>query len=146
MVPRVCPPFARGPWCWVDRGSTRVSTVRVYSEVLVDGCHGFVRGLPPDDPLESDSASDPVEVAADSWRGVGRQTPVRSRNGCPSWPRCQRITGTKTGQQLIDLRGHPGGITGVYGVAFSPDGHWIASSDSSGLVKLWDGSPRKEAE
>jgi WD40 repeat protein len=44
-------------------------------------------------------------------------------------------------QQLITLHGHAAGSTGVWRVALSPDGRWIASSDSLGVVKLWDGSP-----
>jgi WD40 repeat protein len=30
---------------------------------------------------------------------------------------------------------------GVRKVDFSPDGHWIATADHDGLVKLWDGTP-----
>jgi WD40 repeat protein/serine/threonine protein kinase len=55
-----------------------------------------------------------------------------------------KLWDTVTHQHLITLYGHPKGSFGLFGVAFSPDGHWIASSDSLGVVKLWDGSPWKE--
>ena len=30
-----------------------------------------------------------------------------------------------------------GALNGVYGVAFSADGKWLASADSEGIVHLW---------
>jgi WD40 repeat protein len=54
-----------------------------------------------------------------------------------------KLWDTTTYRLLITLRGHTVEDRGIYGVAFSPDGHWIASSDDSGVVKLWDGSPWK---
>lgn len=54
-----------------------------------------------------------------------------------------KLWDTATHQQLITLHGHAVGSHGIYGVAFSPDGHWIAASDDFGVVKLWDGSPWK---
>jgi WD40 repeat protein len=38
-------------------------------------------------------------------------------------------------RRLVALRGHRGGITVL---AFAPDGSRLASSDSAGIVKLWD--------
>ena len=52
-----------------------------------------------------------------------------------------KLWDTATYHHIITLHGHAVGFNGVYGVAFSPDGHWIASSDDVGVVKLWDGSP-----
>jgi WD40 repeat protein len=52
-----------------------------------------------------------------------------------------KLWDTTTYRLLITLRGHALDDRGVYGVTFSPDGRWIASSDDSGMVKLWDGSP-----
>jgi WD40 repeat protein/serine/threonine protein kinase len=47
----------------------------------------------------------------------------------------------ETGQQLINIREDINSNIFLCGVAFSPDGHLIATSDSNGVVKLWDGSP-----
>jgi WD40 repeat protein len=52
-----------------------------------------------------------------------------------------KLWDTMTYQHLITLHGHATRSIGIRGVAFSPDGGWIASSDSLGVVKLWDGSP-----
>jgi WD40 repeat protein/serine/threonine protein kinase len=37
--------------------------------------------------------------------------------------------------KVHELRGHPGW---VYGVAFSPDGKWLATGGQGGTIKLWD--------
>jgi WD40 repeat protein len=42
---------------------------------------------------------------------------------------------TATGKKVASLEGHS---RTIYGVAFSPDGKWLASGDSERKVKLWD--------
>jgi hypothetical protein len=42
----------------------------------------------------------------------------------------------QTGQELLTLKG--GSLD--HGVAFSPDGHWLAS-DAGGMVKIYDATP-----
>jgi WD40 repeat protein len=46
---------------------------------------------------------------------------------------------TQSGKQ-VKLRKQVKYLDGVYGVAFSPDGKWLASNDSHGQVNLWSTS------
>ena len=39
-----------------------------------------------------------------------------------------------TGQELLNLTGHPARVNAV---AFSPDGHTLASADHKGAIRLW---------
>jgi WD40 repeat protein len=43
-----------------------------------------------------------------------------------------------TGQELLTLTPGPGG---AFQCAFSPDGHLLAASESTGMVRIWDATP-----
>jgi WD40 repeat protein len=53
-----------------------------------------------------------------------------------------KVWDADTGKKLFDLRGH---TRGVWAVAFSPDGHRLASGSADQTVKLWDVATGEEA-
>jgi WD40 repeat protein len=48
--------------------------------------------------------------------------------------RTVRLWDTATGRELAQFTGHEGGVSRV---AFSPDGRRAISSDTEGVIKLW---------
>ena len=49
-----------------------------------------------------------------------------------------KLWDTRTGHEVLMLRGHTGGVTGV---VFSPDGQRLYTSSWDGTVRIWDATP-----
>ncbi|MFO0845749.1 MAG: hypothetical protein U0797_25750 [Gemmataceae bacterium] len=78
------------------------------------------------------------DVTSHSTAGRASFSRDESRLATYDDDRALRIWDLTNGQQVRTLRGHANSISAS---AFSPDGNWLASSDWSGQVKLWDGRP-----
>src|SRR5262249_26004584 len=66
-------------------------------------------------------------------------SPDGKRLASVSGDKTVKIWDAQTGQELLSLKG--GGF--INSVAFSPNGHWLAS-DPGGTVTIWDATPLPE--
>jgi WD40 repeat protein len=61
----------------------------------------------------------------------------------PGWGDCVRVWDVTTGKEIQQLRDHTWAIVSV---AFSPDGHYLASASPDATMRLWDLSTRQELD
>jgi WD40 repeat protein len=52
--------------------------------------------------------------------------------------RTVKLWDARTGEEILTLSGHKGWVTGL---AFSGDGHRLATASEDGTLKIWDGAP-----
>jgi WD40 repeat protein len=51
--------------------------------------------------------------------------------------RCGRIVAVATGETRLALSAPDGGCYAAYGMAWAPDGRWIASLGVDGTIRVW---------
>jgi WD40 repeat protein len=64
--------------------------------------------------------------------------PLASRMAPSGWDGTVRVWDAARGQELPTLTGR---ATRVFAVAFSLDGHCLASTTADGAVQIWDATP-----
>jgi WD40 repeat protein len=65
--------------------------------------------------------------------------PLRSVGGKPQTPPGEfKIWDMATGEEMLTI---PSQVGAAYGVAFSPDGAWLATAGGGASVRIWDGTP-----
>ena len=65
-------------------------------------------------------------------------SPEGTRLASASIDRTVKLWDVKSGDEVLSLRGHTGGVLGV---AFSPEGSLLASAGRDGTVRIWDARP-----
>ena len=68
-------------------------------------------------------------------------SPDGKRLASASLDKTVKVWDATTGQEILTLKGHTGGVLGV---AFSPDGNRLASGGWDGTVKVWDAATGQE--
>ena len=65
-------------------------------------------------------------------------SPDGTRLATASWDKTARLWDARTGQPLLECKGHTDLVASV---AFSPDGTWLATASQDKTARLWDARP-----